>query len=427
MIGCHVNLWGSRIGTLTLGVDGKTSLFAYDRDFLTSGIELSPLQMPLADRVYQFPLLPYGSFHGLPGIFADSLPDSYGNKVIDAYCVAHGRNPSSFTPLERLCYVGKHGMGALEYAPTIERTSKNEQPLLIEELTAFASSILKQRTEFSLPKGEHQLDSLFRLSSSAGGARAKALIAWNEQTGEIRSGQVFQGPGFGYYLIKFDAIGGNKDKEAEDPLHYPLIEYVYSRLALAAGIRMSPCRLLKDKGNFHFLTQRFDRDDQGGKIMMASLAGLAHCDFNSPGSYSYEQGALVMDSLGIPAIEKEDYFRRMVFNVVFRNQDDHVKNISFLMNRRGEWHLAPAYDLTFAYNPEGLFTAFHQMQIHGKIDKITREDVLASGKTMGLAKNKIERILSQVLSVVPLWVSEAEKWGISKKWSQEIDSQFIRW
>jgi serine/threonine-protein kinase HipA len=424
MIGCQVYLWGTLVGALTLMDDESTASFNYDSSFLKSQIALSPIWMPLSERIYSFPELPYASFHGLPGIFADSLPDKYGNAVIDAWCAANGRDPKSFTPIERLSYIGKRGMGALEYVPVTSGRKSQNDPLKIDELTQFAAKILNERSSWSLAKSDDQMNELFQISSSAGGARAKALIALNEATGEIRSGQAKQPAGFHYYLIKFDGLTNNRDKEGPDPLHYTLIEYVYYLLAKHCGIQMTPCQIKEENGHYHFLTKRFDRDDDGNKIMMASLAGLDHADFNNPGSYSYEQGAQVLDQLG-DAIDKEEYFRRMVFNVVFSNQDDHVKNISFLMDRRGKWRLAPDYDVTFAYNPQGPYTSAHQMRIQGKRSGIALEDVVSSGKAMGLATQTVNRLIHQVLETVPLWRIEAEKVGISSTTIQEVESHFV--
>ena len=424
MIGCQVYLWGTLVGALTLMGDAQAASFNYEPSFLKSQISLSPIHLPLSERIYSFPELPFSSFHGLPGIFADSLPDKYGNAVIDAWCAANGRDPSSFTPLERLCYVGKRGMGALEYVPVISGRASRNDPLALDELTQFAAKILDERSTWSIAENSGQMNELFQVSASAGGARAKALIALNETTGEIRSGQVKQQPGFHYYLIKFDGLSNNKDKEGPDPLHYTLIEYVYSLLAKRCGIKMSECQIKEEQGHYHFLTRRFDRDDEGNKIMMASLAGLDHADFNDPGSYSYEQGAQVLDQLGA-AIDKEEYFRRMVFNVVFCNQDDHVKNISFLMDRAGHWRLAPAYDVTFAYNPHGLYTSMHQMRIQDKRSGITLADVQSSGKAMGLATPTINRVIHQVLSVIPFWRIEAKKFGIAPTTIQDIESHFV--
>ena len=424
MIGCRVSLWGTLIGTLVLNTDGKTASFNYDSRFLGSGIGLSPIHMPLLDRVYSFPLLPFEAFRGLPGIFADSLPDRYGNAVIDAWCEAHGKNSRDFSAIERLCYIGKRGMGAYEYSPALvgERTI-NEQ-LKLAELTDFAADILSKRSSFSLPKSPRQFEELFQVSSSAGGARAKALINFNEKTGEIRSGQTKPGPGFSSFLIKFDKLDSSKEED-ENRVHYTLIEYAYYRLALRSGIRMAPCRLLKEGDSSHFLSERFDRTADGGKILMSSLGGLDHADYNAPGAYSYERGARVMDLLGIPYSEKEEYFRRLVFNVVFCNQDDHVKNVSFLMNKDGQWHLSPAYDLTFAYNPQGLYTSAHQMRINGKRDHIGRDDLVASALAMGLSARKAERIIDEVMAVVPFWRVEAEEVGIDKKTIEMIKSHFV--
>ena len=423
MIGCRVSLWGTPIGTLVLREDGKTASFNYDARFLGSEIGLSPIHMPLRDRIYSFPLLPFEAFRGLPGIFADSLPDRYGNAVIDAWCEAHGKNSQDFSAIERLCYIGKRGMGAYEYSPALVGEKTVNEQLRLDELTDFAAAILSKRSALSIPKNGRQIEELFQVSSSAGGARAKALINLNEKTGEIRSGQTSPDPGFSSFLIKFDKFDSS-NKEDKNRIHYTLIEYAYYRLAIHAGIRMAPCRLLKEGENSHFLAKRFDRTADGEKILMSSLGGLDHADFNAPGAYSYERGARVMDQLGIPASEKEEYFRRLVFNVVFCNQDDHVKNVSFLMNKDGRWHLSPAYDLTFAYNPEGLYTSAHQMRVNGKRDQIGREDLLASATAMELSTRKAKRIIDEVTAAVPFWRVEAKEAGLDEKTVKMIESHF---
>jgi serine/threonine-protein kinase HipA len=425
MIVCQISLWGTPIGTLALTPEDRIARFNYDSSFLKSGIELSPVQMPLSSKIYSFPLLPYDSFHGLPGIFADALPDSYGNAVIDAWCASKGRDPKSFSAVERLCYVGKRAMGAFEFAPLIRGEQTLNERIQLEELSSFATRIAQERSALSLASNSEQMKALFQVSASAGGQRAKALIARNPDTGEIRSGQVPQEEHFVYELLKFDDFSP-EDVQKKPRLHYTLIEYVYSKLALACGIKMMPCSLISDHGRYHFLTERFDRTPKGEKIMMASLAGLAHADFASPGSYSYEEGAQLMDQLGLNSAEKEQYFRRLVFNVIFRNQDDHVKNIAFLMDREGRWSLAPAYDLTFAYNPEGFYTSSHQMRIASKRDNITKEDLEISGQSMGLSLRRIHEIIAKVVSVIPLWESEGKKAGISSETLEEIERFFIR-
>ncbi|MFM8258677.1 MAG: type II toxin-antitoxin system HipA family toxin [Vulcanococcus sp.] len=258
---------------------------------------------------------------------------------------------------------------------------------------------------------EETLQTILRVGTSAGGARAKALIAWNASTGEVRSGQLEAPPGFSHWLLKFDGVSGNKDKELEDPQGYGLVELAYSRMARAAGITMTDCRLLEENGRQHFMTRRFDRDDAGNKLHMQSLGALAHFDYNEPGGTSYEQAFQVMRQLQLPMLDLEEQYRRMVFNLVARNQDDHVKNIAFLMDRAGAWSLSPAFDITWSFNPTGDWTATHQMSVNGKRDQFTRADLIAVGRSALLKRGRAEAIAAEVISAVrdwPLYAAEAD-------------------
>lgn len=366
--------------------------------------------MPLSPRVYTFPELARKSFHGLPGMLADSLPDKFGNIVIRTWLSAQGRSEESFNPVERLCYTGKRGMGALEYIPARGPLMDGDASIQIDRLVQLASDILQAREDIHVPYNENAMRELIKVGSSAGGARAKAIIAWNEKTKDIRSGQVQAGEGYGYWIIKFDIENGNGDKEGEDGNQYTRIEYGYYLMAVSAGIVMNESRLFEENGRCHFMTRRFDRDPlTGAKIHMQSLGGLAHFDFNAPGAYSYEQVAEVMRKLRLTMPEITQFFRRMVFNVLGRNQDDHVKNVSFLMDRKGIWRLSPAYDMTYSYNPGGEWTETHQMRINGKQDNITRADLVASGSSMGIRKGEAERIIEEVAASVSRWSEFARK------------------
>ena len=379
-----VELWGTRIGAVALTDSNGVASFEYEPSFLASGIQLAPLMMALAARVYSFPELQRRTFRGLPGLLADSLPDRFGNNLINAWLARQGRTPDSFDAVERLCYTGQRGMGALEFKPVQGPSAQTSGAIQIAELVALASEILSQQqglaTSFQGPEREEALQTILRVGTSAGGARAKALIVWNASTGEVRSGQLEAPPGFSHWLLKFDGVSGNKDRELEDPQGYGLIELAYSRMARAAGITMTDCRLLEENGRQHFMTRRFDRDDAGNKLHMQSLGALAHFDYNEPGSYSYEQAFLVMRQLQLPMQALEEQYRRMVFNLIARNQDDHVKNIAFLMDRDGQWSLSPAFDITWSFNPAGDWTATHQMSVNGKRDQFTRADLLAVGR-----------------------------------------------
>jgi serine/threonine-protein kinase HipA len=412
----EVRLWGRRIAAVSLDEATGVAAFQYEPEFVPSGIEVSPIVMPLSSRIYTFPALSRLSFHGLPGLLADSLPDRFGNALIDAWLATQGRTPESFNSVERLCYIGMRGMGALEFAPATGPRPRGSTEIRIDALVTLASDILTHRHamhgSFTPEHRSGALQEILRVGTSAGGARAKAIIAWNPDTNEVRSGQVTAPQGFGYWLLKFDGVSGNRDKELEDPKGYTVIEYAYSLMATAADIEMTECRLLEEGGRRHFMTRRFDRTSDGGKIHMQSLAALAHLDFNAAGAHSYEQAFEVMKRLRLPMSAIEQQFRRMVFNVVARNQDDHVKNIAFLMDQRGEWSLAPAFDLTYAYNPEGLWTKSHQMTINARQEGFALEDFRACAATAGLKRGRAEAIIEDVRTAVTQWPDFAEQAGV---------------
>jgi serine/threonine-protein kinase HipA len=420
----EVQLWGRTIGAVSLEDGGSTAAFQYDPAFAQSGIQISPITMPLSDRVYVFPELPQRTFHGLPGLLADSLPDRFGNALIDAWLATQGRTPASFNAVERLCYTGIRGMGALEFAPAIGPQPQRAKKIEIDALVKLASEVLTHRknlkTTFASEKRKAALGDILRVGTSAGGARAKAVIAWNRETNEVRSGQVEAGKGFDYWLLKFDGVTGNKDKELEDPKGYGAIEYAYYLMAKAAGINMSECRLLEEGGRRHFMTRRFDRLDGGEKLHMQSLCALGHFDFNSAGAYSYEQALLTIRQLELPMATVEEQFRRMAFNIIARNQDDHVKNIAFLMDKAGRWSLAPAFDVTYAYNPSGDWTATHQMTMNGKRDGFTLADFRACAKNAVMKRGRAEAIVEEVSAAVSKWPDFAERAQVLNTWRKQI-------
>jgi serine/threonine-protein kinase HipA len=403
----QVNLWGRTIGAVSLEEGDEYAAFQYDPVFARSGIEISPLTLPLSHRVYAFPNLPRNTFHGLPGLLADALPDKFGNALIDAWLATQGRTPDSFNAVERLCYTGTRGMGALEFEPTLGPKRQGAKKLAVDALVQLASDILTHRYDLqgSLADARQAeaLQDILRVGTSAGGARAKAVIAWNPETNEVRSGQIAAGPGFAYWLLKFDGVAGNKDKELEDPTGYGAIEYAYYLMARAAGITMSECRLLEENGRRHFMTRRFERLAGGEKLHMQSLGALAHFDFNTPGAYAYEQALLTIRQLGLPMEAVEEQFRRMTFNIIARNQDDHVKNIAFLMDKTGRWSLAPAFDMTYSYNPSGLWTARHQMTMNGKREDFTKQDFRACAKSALLKRGRADAIVKEVQAAVAQW------------------------
>ena len=425
MIGAQVYLWGTRIGFVAFDDTTGLGSFEYDTAFLASGIEVSPIMMPLSGRVFVFPELPRKSFHGLPGLLSDSLPDKFGNAVIDAWLRRQGRSPESFNPVERLCYTGSRGMGALEYVPALGPNPKESESIEIDGLVKLASDILQDRESMHIQYTENAMAEIIKVGTSAGGARAKAVIAWNKETGDIRSGQIQAGDGYEYWLIKFDDVKGNGDKEGDDGPQYTKIEYAYYLMAKDAGIQMSECQLFHENGRSHFMTRRFDRDlITGAKYHMQTLGGIAHFDFNQPSAYSYEQAVEVMRRLRLSNKEISQFFRRMVFNVFARNQDDHVKNISFLMDRTGKWSLSPAYDMTYAYNPGGTWTGAHQMTINGKQSAIEMQDLLTSGHIMGLRKAEIDNIITDVRTSLSKWDQFAESAGLPEQITRKILNQF---
>ena len=422
----EVKLWDRMIGAVSLE-DGKNyASFQYEPAFARSGIEVSPLMMPLGPRVYAFPDLPQNTFHGLPGFLADSLPDKFGNALIDAWLATQGRAPASFNAVERLCYTGARGMGALEFVPSNGPKPLRDRKIEIDALVALASEVLSQRGDLqgSFADGEkaEALKEILRVGTSAGGARAKAVIAWNPITHEVRSGQIQAGDGFEYWLLKFDGVSANKDKELDDPKGYGTIEYAYYLMARAAGVTMSECRLFEENGRRHFMTRRFDRLPGGEKLHMQSLCALAHFDFNQAGAYSYEQAMLVMRQLRLPVSAIEEQFRRMVFNIVARNQDDHVKNIAFLMNKAGQWSLSPAFDVIYSYNPSGDWTARHQMTMNGKRDEFTLDDFRACAKNTLMKRGRAEAIIDEVQTAVKKWPDYAAQAGVPETWQTQIQS-----
>jgi serine/threonine-protein kinase HipA len=408
-----VHLFGSRIAAITWMAARECAVFEYDTEFLRSGIEVAPLMMPAAGQRYEFPQLPRDTFKGLPGMLADCLPDRFGNKLIDQWLALQGRSAASFHPVERLCYLGSRAMGALEFVPS-EGEAESDETIEIHALVELANEVLSERKNIrvSLRKAD-AMAGILRVGTSAGGARAKAVVAWNRETGEMRSGQIDLSPGFSAWLLKFDGVSANRDKELADPLGFGRIEYAYHLMAVAAGIEMSNCELLEENGRAHFLTRRFDRPDGGGKLHMQSLCALAHYDFNQAGAYSYEQAFQVGRRLALTQQELEQLYRRAVFNIIARNQDDHTKNIAFLMDRSGDWQLAPAFDVTYSYNPDGAWTSQHQMSLSGKRDKFQRSDLLMAASFADIKNRRALEILDEVFAAVKRWKFFAQKAGIA--------------
>lgn len=419
-----IRLWGRDIAAVTWPKDRDYAVFQYTPEFVESGILVAPLTMPPQLAPYDFPTLPRAAFKGLPGLLADSLPDKYGNALIDAWLVRQGRDAATFNPVERLCYIGTRGMGALEFHPTLLNGADRSRRLQIEALVELANQVLNQRTDLRGVLGgadDHDtLEEILRVGTSAGGARAKAVLAWNERTGEFRSGQAPIAQGFTYWLMKFDGVSNNRDKELADPQGFGLIEYAFYKMALDAGIEMSECRLHREGGRSHFMTKRFDRTESGAKLHMQSLAALRHFDFNAAGAYSYEQAVETIRRLGLGAQAVDQQFRRALFNLFIRNQDDHVKNIAFLMDRAGHWSLSPAFDVAYAYNPSGPWTSAHQMTFNGKRDGFSLEDLVEFGAFCGFKRRKSIAVASEIADRVRQWPVYASAAGVHEPDAERI-------
>ncbi|WP_289642453.1 type II toxin-antitoxin system HipA family toxin, partial [uncultured Muribaculum sp.] len=375
----RVNLYGQPVGTFRWDNNRQLAHFEYAESFIGKGLEPSPILMPVRQgRIYSFSDIGRETFKGLPGMLADSLPDTYGRALFDRWLALTGR--SSGNAVETLCFLGKRCMGALEFEPAMDAPYSPDVRIELDSLVEVTSEALSEKEEFGANLEEDKkaaIAEIVRLGTSAGGQRAKAIIAYNPLTGEVRSGQIEAPEGFDYYLIKLDGV--TAEAGFRETQNFGRLEYSFYRLVKECGIKMSDCSLIEENGRAHFLTKRFDRQN-GEKIHMQTLCGIAHYDYCNPRSYSYEQAFNVMRALRLPYSQAQEMFRRLVFNVVIRNQDDHTKNISFLMDRQGKWTLSPAYDMGFAYNPKGGWTAQHQMSINGKFDDITRQDLLEFAK-----------------------------------------------
>ena len=405
------------VGYLLWREDTQTATFEYTPEFRKLGLDLSPIVMPLSQpRVFSFSNISKETFLGLPGLFADSLPDAYGKALLDRWLATNGRNFAN--PIERLCYQGKRSMGALEFEPAQNDYLESSSNIEIDSLVETAREVLNQKEAFStnMSDTKESLLNIIKVGTSAGGQRAKAIIAYNDETKEVRSGQIEAPDGFEHWLLKLDGV---TNTELGDPQHYGKIEYVYHLMAKEAGIEMTECRLLEENGRAHFMTKRFDRH-RNNKIHMQTLCGIAHYDYKMLRAYSYEQAFQIMRRLRLSYDQAEEMYRRMVFNVVARNQDDHTKNISFLMNRSGKWKLSPAYDVSWAYNPQGDWTSKHQMSINNKWDNITRDDLTTVARNMNIKHSN--EIIEQVIHAVSLWRNFAQQLDIPESTITQIEN-----
>jgi len=421
-----VTLWGEEVAAVLWDNERNFGVLEFFESFIGNGFDIAPLMMPLDDlrrgeRIFSFPGLNSKTFKGLPGLIADSLPDDYGNSVIDEWFSRRGM-AVQITPLDRLMYIGKRGMGALEYEPVIENGTLNESSVVeIDELVEIAADILNEREKFhaSMLDNKKALIDILKVGTSAGGAKPKAIIAYNETSGEVRSGQVKAPEGYGYWLLKFDGVEGGKIKD--NPAGIGRIEYAYYKMAVDADICMTECRLWNEKDKSHFMTRRFDRSDSGEKLHVQTLAGIAHFDRDK--RFSYEQLFQVMRQLHLPYFDREQMFRRMVFNVMARNHDDHTKNHSFIMDREGNWSLAPAYDLCYSYSPSGTWTRLHQLSINGKRENFTVEDLYAAARKADVQHPR--EIIDQIREVVSNWDKYAMDAGVTDEYRKFIQSNLL--
>ena len=418
----YVNIWGHRAGIVMWNENMQTAAFEYDPAFERLGLGLSPLLMPLNPHMpYQFTSISKETYMGLPGLLADALPDAYGKALLDRWLATIGRTFAN--PVERLCYQGKRSMGALEFEPAQDTFLEKDTKIEIDSLVEVAHEALSQKAELDTNLSQDRKEALLniiKVGTSAGGQRAKAVIAFNEKTQDVRSGQIDAPEGYEHWLLKLDGV---TNQELGDPKFYGLIEYAYYLMAKDAGIDMMPCRILQENGRSHFMTKRFDRIGGKEKLHMQTLCGIAHYDYKMLRSYSYEQAFQVMRQMRLPYIQAEEMFRRMVFNVVARNQDDHTKNISFLMGKNGVWRLSPAYDISWSYNPGGLWTSQHQMSINNKWTDITMGDLLTVASTMNIKRSR--EIIEKIIDVVAHWKDYAIPLGIPNELIETIKSTLV--
>lgn len=422
-----VNIWNRRVGAISWDNEQGVSSFEFDINFLDSNCDISPIMMPLSrrNRIFTFRETQNSiTFKGLPGLLADILPDKYGNTLINNWLIRQGRPVNSLNPVEILCFIGNRGMGALEFEPVNPKPNNNSTKIEIDSLVDVAEQILSGRMDFKTNITEAEEKALYdilKIGSSVGGARAKALIAYNEKTGEVRSGQAKAPKGFSYWLIKFDGV---TDSQFGSSAGYGRVEMAYYKMAKAAGINMMESRLLFENNRAHFMTKRFDRTSDNEKLHVQTFCAMRHYDFNEVKLYSYEELFETMRELGLTYPEAQELFRRMVFNVVSKNCDDHTKNFAFLMDKTGEWRLSPAYDVCHAYRPGSDWVSQHALSINGKRKNFTREDLLSIGRSMNI-KNSIS-IINDVLEVCSSWDTYADEVQVDEKLRDAIKSTFVK-
>jgi serine/threonine-protein kinase HipA len=419
----EVRIWDRTVGAVALDPRLGFYVFEYDPRWVRGGIELAPLHMPLrlADEPFVFPDLPPATYHRLPAMLADALPDRFGNALVTAYLEREGVPAAAITPLDRLAYMGQRALGAIEFRPARgPRAGTRGTALELRELVDTARAVLRGELTGS-DDDSAALAALIRVGTSAGGARAKAVIAWNRETGEIRPGQFDVPAGFEHWLLKFDGVG--EDAELGATQHYGRIEYAYALMARAAGIEMSECRLIEEGGRAHFVTRRFDRDG-GRKVHVQTLCAVAHLDFNQRATHDYAQLMSTLRALGLGEDARVQAFRRMVFNVMAANCDDHTKNVSFLLRDGSPWGLAPAYDVTYAFNPRSQWTYQHLMGVGGTFSKVTREHLLDFADRHDVPA--AAKLIDQVSAAIGTWPECAKEAGLPRTDALRITAHHVR-
>ena len=414
-----VKIWGKMVGAVAWDDKQQLGTFEYDKKFISLNWDLAPLKMPLnrGRTIFSFPELrqqrnsEFNTFRGLPGLLADVLPDKYGNQLIDIWLAQQGRPQNSMNPVEMLCFIGTRGMGALEFAPTHLIASKKTFKVEIQSLVDIAQKILSKREDFkiNISKNEESvIKDIITIGTSAGGARPKAVIAYNEKTGEVRSGQANVSNGFEQWLIKLDGVS---DVQVGESTGYGRIEMAYYLMAIECGIEMMESKLLEENGRAHFMTKRFDREGNI-KHHVQTWCAMKHFDFNEVNSYSYEQLFQTMRELKLPYPEADQLFRRMVFNVIAKNCDDHTKNFAFILKKGENWRLAPAYDICYAYRPDSIWVSQHALSVNGKRKGIVKKDLIAIGKSMNI--KKVESIIDEINTIVGRWEYFANKVNVNR-------------
>ncbi len=413
----EIRIWGTMVGAVVLDPARGYYAFEYAPAFARRGIELAPLQMPLAqaDRPFVFPALPELTYRRLPAMLADALPDKFGNALIDAWMAGRGVPAQNITVLDRLAYMGRRSMGALEFRPARGPSAKSATALQLASLVETARQALSGRLDTD-DHARAALSQIISVGTSAAGARAKAVVAWSRTTGELRAGQFDVEPGFEHWLLKFDGVG--EDKVLGPSRDYGRIEYAYYLMARDAGVHMSECRMLEENGRAHFMTRRFDRDGNE-RLHMQSLCAMAHLDFNQKATHSYNQLFDTILRLGLGRQALVRAFTAMVFNVMAANMDDHTKNFAFLLRQGGRWELAPAFDITHAHNPWGEWTNQHQMSINGKFDEITRSDLRTVADRFDLLQD-YATVIERIGDALSAWPRYAQQAGVDPAETEAI-------